>query len=140
MSLTEEMAETRPNRERVPGGKDRLRLARIAFHLSLWPLVLFGSFLGVLYILLIAGAVAPESSGGTVRQVVGIFILQAIKSRPAMAAPVLSIIIGFIMAIGIRESGVDRKTMNTATWAAIFAFPSLAVYAFLLFFTAGIGR
>ncbi len=139
MFLTEEMAETRPNRERVPGSKDRLRLARIAFHLSLWPFVLFVSFLGVLYILIIAGAVSPGSSGGTVRESIGIFILQAVKS-PAMAAPVLSIIIGFIMAVGIGGSGVDRKTMNAATWAAIFAFPSLAVYAFLLFATAGIGR
>ncbi len=123
----------------VPGGKDRLRLARIAFLLSLWPTVLFVSFLGVLYILIIAGAVSPESAGGTVRQSIAIFILQAVKS-PAMAAPVLSIIIGFIMAIGILDSGVDRKTMNTATRAAVFTFPSLAVYAFLLFATAGIGR
>ncbi len=139
MFLTEQMAETRPNRETVPGGKDRLRVARIAFHLSLWPFVLFASFLGVLYILIIAGAVSPASSGGTVRESIGIFVLQAVKS-PAMAAPVLSIIIGFIMAIGILDSRVDRKTMNTATWAAIFAFPGLLVYAFLLFFTAGIGR
>ncbi len=138
MFLTEEMAETRPNGEVVPGGKDRLRLARIAFHLSLWPLVLFVSFLGVLYIILIASAVSPASSGGTVRESIFIFILQAMKS-PAMAAPALSIIIGFIMAIGIGGSGVDRKTMNTATWAAILAFPGLLVYAFLLFFTAGFG-
>ncbi|MEE9174158.1 MAG: hypothetical protein V3U30_04195 [Thermoplasmata archaeon] len=134
------MAETGPNRERVRSGQDRLRLARIAFHLSLWPFVLFVSFLVVLYILLIVGAVSPASSaGGTVLESIFIFVLQAVKS-PAMAAPVLLIIIGFIMAIGIGGSGVDRKTMNTATWAAILAFPSLAVYAFLLFATAGIGR
>ncbi len=140
MFLTEEMAETRPNRKRVRSGKERLRLARIAFHLSLWPLILFLSFLGVLYIVIIAGAVSPASTGvGTVLLYVFIFVLQAVKS-PAMAAPVLSIIIGFIMAIGIGGSGVDRKTMNTATWASVFAFPGLAAYAFLLFFTAGIGR
>ncbi len=113
--------------------------ARIAFHLSLWPFVLFVSFLGVLYILIIAGAVSPESSGGTVRESIGIFVLQAVNS-PTMAAPVISIIIGFIMGFGIGGSGVDRKTMKTATRAAILAFPSLLVYAFLLFATAGIGR
>ncbi len=50
---------------------------------------------------------------------IGIFVLQAVKS-PAMAAPVISIIIGFIMAMGTLDSGVDRKAMKTATRAAIF--------------------
>ncbi len=113
--------------------------AKVAFLLSIWPFVLFVSFLGVLYILIIAGAVSPESSGGTVRESIGIFVLQAVKN-PAMAAPVISILIGFIMALGILDSGVDRKAMKTATRAAIFAFAGLAVYAFLLLSTAGIGR
>ena len=79
---------------------------------------------------IIAGAVSPASSGvGTVLLSVFIFILQAVKS-PAMAAPVLSIIIGFIMAIGILDSGGGRKATKTATRATIFAFPSLAMYAF----------
>ncbi len=114
--------------------------AKVAFLLSLWPFVLFVSFLGVLYIVIIVGAVSPASSaGGTVLESIAIFVLQAVKS-PAIAAPVISILIGFIMAIGILDSGVDRKAMKTATRAAIFGFASLAVYAFLLFATSGIGR
>ncbi len=113
------------------------RQAKVVFLLSLWPFVLFVSFLGVLYILIIAGAVSPASSGGDGPGV--LFVLQGVKS-PAMAAPVLSIIIGFIMAIGILDSGVDRKATKTATRATIFAFPSPAVYAYLLWTTAGIGR
>ena len=125
--------------KRSPVVRTALEWLESPFTFPYGPFVLLVSFLGVLYILIIAGAVSPASSGGTVRESIGIFVLQAVKS-PAMAAPVLSIIIGFIMAIGIGGSGVDRKTMNTATWAAIFAFPGLLVYAFLLFFTAGIGR
>ena len=114
--------------------------SRIALLLSLWPFVLFVSFLGILYILIILAAVSPASSGGgSVLESIFIFVLQSVKS-PAMAAPVLSILIGFIMAIGIRDSGVDRKAMKTATRAAIFAFAGLAVYAYLLFATTGIGR
>ena len=114
--------------------------SRIAFHLSLWPFVLFVSFLGVLYILIIVAAVLPGSSGGgSALESIAIFVLQAIKS-PAMAAPAISILIGFIMAIGIRDSGVDRKARKTATGAAIFAFAGLAVYAYLLLATSGIGR
>ncbi len=114
--------------------------AKVAFLLSLWPFVLFVSVLGVLYILIIVAAVFPASSGGgTVLESIFIFVLQAVKS-PAMAAPVISILIGFIMAIGIRDSGVDRKAMKTGTRAAIFAFAGLAVYAYLLLATSGIGR
>ena len=67
-----------------------------------------------------------------------IFILQAVKS-PAMAAPLLSSLIGVLMSIRI-ASGMDRNAMKNASRAAIFGFASVAVYAFLLFSTAGIGR
>lgn len=113
--------------------------AKIAFLLSLWPFLLFLSFLGLLYIIIIASAVSPASSGGTVREAIGIFVLQAVIS-PAMAAPLVSIMIGFIMGIVIGGSGVDRRTMRRATMAAILAFPSLLVYAYLLFAVSGIGR
>ena len=106
----------------------------------LWPFVLFVSFLGVLYILIIVAAVSPASSaGGTVLECLRIFVLQAVRG-PAMAAPVISIMIGFIMAIGILDSGVDRKAMKTASRAVIFGFASLAVYAYLLLIRSGIGR
>jgi hypothetical protein len=134
------MAETRQNRERVPGSKDRLRLARIAFLLSLGPFVLFVSFLGVLYLLIIAGAISPASSGGgTVLESIFIFILQAIRS-PASLAPLLPSLFGLIMGYRIMRRGVDRETTKTAARAVIFGFASLAVYAYLLFFTSGIGR
>ncbi len=114
--------------------------AKVALLLSLWPLVLFVSLLVALYILLIAAVLSPASSaGGTVLESIAIFVLQAIRS-PAMAAPVVSVLIGFIMAIWIRGSGVDRKVMKTATRAAIFAFASLALYAYLVLSTSGFGR
>ncbi len=112
--------------------------SRIAFHLSLWPFVLFVSFLGVLYIILIGAAVSPAPSGGTFREAIVIFIILAVRS-PAMAAPILSSLIGVIMGFAIKGSGVDRRPMKTATRAAIFGLAGLAVYAYLLFGTTGFG-
>ncbi len=113
--------------------------SRIAFLLSLWPFVLFVSFLGGLYLIIIVAAVSPASSvGGTVLESFAIFILQAAKS-PATAAPLLSSVIGVLMSIRI-SGGVDGEAMKNASRAAIFGFASVAVYAFLLFSTAGIGR
>ncbi len=113
---------------------------RIAFHLSLWPFVLFLSLLVVLYILILVAAVLPGSSGGgSALESIAIFVLQAIKS-PAMAAPAISVLIGVIMGFAIRGSKVDRKATKIATRAVIFGFASLAVYAYLLLAASGIGR
>ncbi len=113
--------------------------SRIAFHLSLWPFVLFVSLLGGLYLLIIVAAVSPASSvGGTVLESIAIFILQAAKS-PATAAPLLSSVIAVLMSIRI-SGGVDDEAMKNASRAAIFGFASVAAYAILLFSTAGIGR
>ncbi|MFQ5911075.1 MAG: hypothetical protein ACE5IJ_10210 [Thermoplasmata archaeon] len=113
--------------------------AKVAFHLSLWPFVLFVSLIGVLYILIIVAVVSPASSAGkTVLESIVIFIILAVKS-PAMAAPRLSSLIGVLLSIRI-TGGVDRRAMKNASRAAIFGFASIAVYAFLLFSTAGIGR
>ncbi len=114
---------------------------RIAFHLSLWPFVLFASFLGVLYIIIIVGAVLPyaPSAGRTVLESIFILILQAIRS-PASLAPLLPSLFGLIMGYTIMQRGVDRETTKTAARAVIFGFASLAVYAYLLLAASGIGR
>ncbi len=111
--------------------------AKVAFLLSLWPFVLFVSFLGLLYIILIGAAVSPAPSGGTFREAIVIFIILAVRS-PVMAAPVISALIGVFMSIRI-NSGVDRKAKKNPSRAAIFGFASIAVYAYLLFGTTGFG-
>ena len=112
--------------------------AKVALLLSLWPFVLFASFLGYIYLLATVAAVSGASSAGTVFEAFLFFILQAAKS-PATAAPLLSSVIGVLMSIRI-SGGVDGEAMKNASRAAIFGLASVAVYAFLLFFTSGIGR
>ena len=111
--------------------------AKVAFLLSLWPFVLFASFLGAFYIILIGAYVAPAPSGGTLQEAVVIFIILTVRS-PVLAVPVISALIGVFMSIRI-PSGVDRKVKVTASWAAVFGFASLALYAYLLFSTTGFG-
>ncbi len=111
--------------------------AKVAFLLSLWPFVLYASFLGAFYIILIGAIVSPAPSGGTLREAVVIFIILAVRS-PVLAAPVISALIGVFMSIRI-PSGVDRKVKAKASWAAVFGFASVVVYAYLLFSTTGFG-
>ncbi len=120
----------------APVAKGGPRQARIAFHLSLWPFVLFASFLAVLYSVIFASAVLGV---GRVVEPIGIFVLQAIPN-PAVVAPLLASLFGIIMGYGIMRWRVDRETTKTAARAVIFGFASLAVYAYLLLAASGIGR
>ncbi len=114
---------------------DGPKQARIAFHLSFWPFVFFASFLAVLYSIIFVSALGV----GQVLEPIGIFILQAIRS-PASLAPLLPSLFGLIMGYWFMTRREDRETTKIASRAVIFGFASLAVYAFLLWDTSGIGR
>ncbi len=115
---------------------DGPRQARIAFHLSLWPSILFASFLVVFYSIVFASAL---SGVGRVVEPIAIFVLQAIPN-PFAVFPLLASLLGIIMGSGSMRWRVDPETTKIAARAVILGSASLAAYAYLLLIRSGIGR
>jgi hypothetical protein len=107
-----------------------LREARIAYLLTLWPLVLFLFSLGV---------TIASSFRVHVLEPLAIFALGTIIGLPALA-PALSSMVGAVVAFGIRGEEADDRTTKIATRAVVLGLTGLALYLYLFLGWFGFGR
>ncbi len=123
----------------VPGSKDSLRQARIAFHLSLWPLVVFLSLFGASFLLFLAVRLDGGSFRGAVEPFLTILIFQ-VMNNPLLGFIPLFSLFGIAMGIGVRAWRVGEKTTRIATRAALLGLAGFAAYALLVWLWSGLGR
>lgn len=119
--------------------KDGLGQARIAFHLSLWPLLVFISLFGLSFLLLVAVALDGESLRSAVEPFLTILIFQVINN-PLLGFLLMFSFFGIAMGIGIRAGKVGEITDRSTTKAVLLGLAGFAVYALLVWFWSGFGR
>ena len=128
----------RPSEDEAQLGKALVQ-SRIAFHLSLWPLVVFLSLLGASFLLFLA----VRLNEGPFKEVVGpfvIFLIFQVINNPLLGFLLLFSLFGIMMGIGIRAWRVDERTSRIAAKAALLGFAGFAAYALLVWFWSGFGR
>ncbi len=112
--------------------------SRIAFHLSVWPLVVFLSLFGASFLLFL-GVRLNESFRRGVEPVL-IFLIFQVINNPLLGFLLLFSLFGIVMGIGVRAWSVDERTNRIAAKAALLGFAGIAVYALLVWFWSGLGR
>ena len=113
--------------------------SRIAFHLSLWPLVSLLLLFGVSFFLILAIVSDGETFRSLAEPVLLFLVFQVIKN-PMLGFILLSSLFGIVMGIGIRAWKVDERTNRTAARAVLLGFAGIAAYALLVWFWSGFGR
>lgn len=121
------------------GRNDGPRQARIAFHPSFWPLLVFLSFFAVGFLLLIAIMLGPGSFKEAAGTVLVYLVFQVIKN-PLTAFLLLPSVFGIVLGIAIKAWRLDEQTNRIAARAAFLGFLGIAVYALLVWFWSGFGR
>ncbi len=112
--------------------------SRIAFHLSVWPLVVFLSLFGASFLLFL-GVTSNESFRRGVEPFL-IFLIFQVINNPLLGFILLFSVFGIVMGIGVRAWRVGERTNRIAARAAILGFAGIAVYALLVWFWSGLGR
>ncbi len=112
--------------------------ARIAFHLSLWPLVVFLSLFGASFLLFLAVRLNESFRRGV--EAFLIFLIFQVINNPLLGFILLFSLVGIVMGIGVRAWRVDEETNRIAARAALLGFAGIATYALLVWFWSGLGR
>ena len=112
-----------------------LAQSRIAFHLSLWPLVVFLSLFGLGFLLVLLAARLDQGLAPFLT-----FLVFQLINNPLLGFILLFSLFGIVMGIGVKGWKVDDETNRTAARAALLGFAGIAVYALLVWVWSGFGR